>query len=253
MKRSMKLAVILALTSLFWLMPAQAQDNDGIATTVIITPKAGQADDLVKAITEYHHYVAQFDGHFEYTWYEILTGPNTGKYAARSGGHNWSDFDAVHDWQDQADEMFAQNVAPHIDNAKNMMTEEMSDYMNWPDSFDGYTHFNLENWYIRGGQRGAFQKGLKQIVDTLKEGGYPGYFGFYSVASGGHGGQVQLVSGHKGWSDMTDKSPSFMDLMGKKLGGEEQVQAFLVEWGATFKSGDNWTVRLMPEASDYGN
>ena len=45
----------------------------------------------------------------------------------------------------------------------------------------------------------------------------------------------------------------FIHLMGKKLGGEEQVQAFLVEWGATFKSGDNWTVSLMPEASDYGN
>ena len=167
MKRTMKMTVILALTTLFWLLPAQAQDNDGIATTVIITPKAGQADDLVKAITDYHHFVAQFDGHFEYTWYEILTGPNTGKYAARSGGHNWSDFDAVHDWQDQADEMFAKNVAPHIDNAKNIMTEEMSDYMNWPDSFDGYTHFNLENWYIRGGQRGAFQKGLKQIVTSF--------------------------------------------------------------------------------------
>lgn len=253
MNVSMKLAVVLAFTSLCWLFPAHAQNNDGIATTVIIAPKDGQADDLVAAITEYHHYVAQFEGHFEYTWYEILTGPNTGKYAARSGGHNWSDFDAEHDWQAKADEMFANSVAPNIDSAQIIMTEEMSDYMNWPDTFDGYTHFNLENWYIKGGQRGAFLKGLKQIVETLKEGGYPGYFGFYSVVSGGYGGQIQLVSGHKGWSDMTDKSPSFMELMTKKLGGETQVDAFLTQWGSTFKSGENWTVRRLPEASDYGN
>jgi len=253
MKTSMKLAVWLVLATVFLALPAQAQENDGVATTVLITPKPGHDKQLVDAIIEYHHFVAQFEGHFEYRWYEVLTGPNTGKYAARSGGHNWSDFDAEYEWQAQAQEMFENTVAPHIEHAQNMITEEMSDFMHWPESFDGYTHFNIQNWYVKNGQWAGFRKGLKQIVDTLKEGGYPGYFGLYSVSSGGHGGQVQLVSGHKGWSDMADKDPSFSDLMTKKLGGEQQFQAFMTEWTDTFKSGDNWTVRLMPDASDYGN
>jgi len=253
MNRKITLALIFALTGIFWLLPAQAQDNDGIATTVLITPKAGHEKDLVKAITDYHHWIAKFEGHFQYTWYEILTGPNTGKYAARSGGHNWADFDAEHDWQKESDEYFEKNVAPHIEHAENMITEEMSDFMNWPESFEGYTHFNVQNWYVKNGQGAAFRSGLKEIVATLKAGNYPGYFGLYSVASGGQGNQVQLVSGHKGWADMADKDPSFFDLMSKKLGGEEPFNAFMREWGATFESGDSWTVRRMPEASDYGN
>ena len=86
MKTSMKLAVWLVLATVFLALPAQAQENDGVATTVLITPKPGHDKQLVDAIIEYHHFVAQFEGHFEYRWYEVLTGPNTGKYAARSGG-----------------------------------------------------------------------------------------------------------------------------------------------------------------------
>lgn len=253
MNKPMKMALILALASVFWLIPVQAQENDGIATTVLITPKAGHEKELVDAIIAYHRFVAKFEGHFEYTWYEILTGPHSGKYAARSGNHNWSDFDAEYDWQKDADAMFEKTVAPHIEHTQNLITEEMSDYMHWPESFEGYTHFNVEDWYIKSGQYWAFRKGMTQIMETLKAGNFPQYFGFYSVVSGGHGGQIRFVTAHKGWSDMADKEPSFYDLMSKKLGGDDEFNAFMSEWGATFKSGENWTVRRMPEASDYGN
>jgi hypothetical protein len=52
---------------------------------------------------------------------------------------------------------------------------------------------------------------------------------------------------------MVDKDPSFYDLMSKELGGEDEFNAFMADWGATFKQGANWTVARMPEASDYGN
>lgn len=253
MKNRIKLLILAVLVSLFWLLPAQAQENDGIATTVLITPKAGHEETLVKAITDYHKWVAQFEGHFEYTWYEVLTGPDTGKYAARSGGHNWSEFDAEYDWQKQADEVFASNVAPHIENAERIMTEEMSDFMHWPESFEGYTHFNIQDWYVKNGQFSKFRRDLKKIVDTLKAGNFPNHFGFYSIASGGYGGQVRLVTSHKGWSDMADEDPTFSDLMSAELGGQDKFDEFMADWGSTFKQGRNWTVRRMPEASDYGN
>lgn len=252
MKMTVLRAIFCTLAAVSWLTPAYAQETDGIATTVLITPKAGHEDALVKAITEYHHWVAQFEGHFEYTWYEILTGPDTGKYAARSGNHNWSDFDAEHDWQKEADKVFQNNVAPHIENVENLITSEMGEYSHWPESWDGYSHFNVQDWYVKNGRNSEFRRGLKQIVDTLKAGNFPGYWGFFSVESGGYGGQVRIVSAYKGWSDMIDKDPSFYDLMSKTLGGEEEFNAFMRNWGDTFKSGHNWTVRRMPEASDYG-
>ena len=58
------------LFGLCWLLPAQAQDqdNEGIARVALITPKEGHDDVLIKAITDYHHWIANFEGHHVYSW-----------------------------------------------------------------------------------------------------------------------------------------------------------------------------------------
>jgi hypothetical protein len=256
MKNRIKLIILSILLGIFWLMPVQAQEaqeNDGVASVVTITPKAGHEKELIEAITDYHHYVAKHDGHFEYNWYEIETGPDTGKYIAHSGGHNWSDYDAEYDWQKEAGENFAANVAPHIESTTRVITVDMDEFSHWPENFEGYTHYNVENWYVKNGQYGKFRAGLKKIHEILTAGNYAGYYGFNSAASGGYGNQIHLVSANKGWSGMADKDPSFFDMMTEALGGPEEFQAFMSDWAVTFKTGHSQMVSLMPEASDYGN
>lgn len=254
MTNKLNLIFLCTLAGLCWLLPVHAQEaeNEGIARQVLITPKEGHSDALVQAVTDYHHWVANFEGHHEYQWYEILTGRDTGKYIARTPRHNWADFDADYDWEKEAGEVFEKNVAPHIQDAVVVMTEEMKDFSHWPESFEGYTHFQVEQWYVHNGQGGKFRKGLKRIVDTLKAANVSYYWGFFSVESGGHGNQIQFVGANKGWSDMTETQPTFYDTMSKELGGAEAFETFMSDWSSTFKTGDNQMVKLMPEASDYG-
>ena len=253
MTSKIKLIGLTLVVSLFMIMPVQAQEeeNDGVATLILITAKAGHGEALVEAITDYHHWIADKDGHLVFTWYEVLTGPDTGKYVARSGGHNWSDFDAEHDWEEEADQKFAANVAPHIDNAQRSVTKTMDDVSYWPEDFEGYTHFSVEDWYIKGGQNGNFRKGLKKVTDALKAAKFGSYFAFNSVESGGRGGQITLVLPLKGWADMAEPDPSFSKIMTEALGGEAEFDKFITEWGATFKVGQSRMVRHMPGASDY--
>jgi hypothetical protein len=255
MMKSMTKVMLILLVGLGWLLPAQAQEeeNEGIARLGLITPKDGHDDALIKAITDYHHWIANFEGHHVYFWYEILTGPDTGKYIARTAGHNWADFDAEYDWQKESGEVFKTNVLPHIENVEIWFTREWSDFSHWPESFDGYTHYHVETWYVRSGQYRAFREGLKKITDSLKAGDFPGYWGVFSVESGGHGNQMELVTANRGWSDMSEKNPSFYEVMSKALGGEEALNAFMSDWGSTFKAGESRMVKLMPEASDYGS
>ena len=254
MKNRLLIAAIASLLCLAFLATAQADEheNDGVAMIGTIVAKDGHEEALLKAIEDYHKWVANFEGHMKFNWYEVLTGPNTGVYYARSGGHNWSDFDAEYDWQKEAGEVFERNVQPHIQSLHMSMTVDMEDVSHWPDDWEGYTLFTVEDWYIHNGQYGKFNRGLKRIVDALKANGFPKHFGFTSLASGGHGNQVSLVMPSKGWAGMAEETPTFAEIMMKELGGEEEFDAFMADWGKTFKTGHTETVKLLPEASDYG-
>jgi hypothetical protein len=244
-----------ALAIIFWLAPVQAQDeeNDGVAELIFITPVEGQGEALEAAIADYHHWVADKEGHFEYNWYAVVTGKRTGEYVARSGNHNWEDLDATYDWEEEAAQMFEANVAPLIAKLERRVTEDMTDFDYWPESFDGYTHITVDNWYVKTGQYGKFRSGLETIHKALTEANFGTYYAFISTVSGGHGNEITLVTPRKGWADMADNDPSFFDIVSEALGGPEEFQSFMSDWGSTYKVGGNQMVRLLPEASDYGN
>ena len=246
---------VVLLLSLCWVVPLQAQDeeNDGAAELVMIEANPGEGPALEAAIRDYHHWIADKPGAFRYTWYVIETGPNTGKYIARSGNHNWAEFDEENDWDDEANEKFVADVAPHIASFQRSLTEEMQEFAYWPDDFSGYTHFEVTNWYIKGGQYGKFRVGLETIHKALTDGDYEQHYGFHSTTSGGHGNQVALVLPMKGYADFADNDPSFFDLVSEALGGPEAFQEFMSGFGSTYKAGDSFLVRLLPEASSYGD
>ncbi len=232
---------------------AQAQQqDDGLAWLVLITAKDGQAKALEKAITGYHHYMADKKGAMRYQWYSITTGPDTGKYVARTGNHSWADFDATHDWDEAAAAKFASDVQPYIKDVDFRITRTDGELGIWPDSLDGYQYFLITDWFIKNGSIGAFNSGLKKIDGILKKASWPNYYAFIRTVSGGHSNQITLVSPRKSFADMEPKDPSFLDAMGNSM-GEEEARTFLAEFGQTYKSGRNYMLKYRPKLSDYGD
>lgn len=253
-RRYLTWAVVL-LAAFCWLIPAQAQDEEteGVADLVWITPKPGKGPDLEKAIRDYHLWVADKEGAFRYSWFAVETGSRTGDYVARSGDHNWADFDAEHDWDDEAGEKFAADVLPLIDSVERRLTVAMDEFSHWPDDFTGYTHYEVTLWYVKPGQYGNFRSGLEKIHKALTEGGYGEYYGFASTASGGKGNEISIVLPHKGYADMAENDPSFFDVVSEAVGGPEAFQALMEDFGTTYHIGHSHLVRYLPEASDYGD
>ena len=245
--------ISVALAAAGWLLCAQAQESDGAAELVLITPKAGQGPALEAAIAEYHHWVASKPGAWRYTWFQIETGPDTGKYIARSGGHNWADFDEDFDWEAEADAKFAADVLPLIEHSERWLSRQMADLSNMPEDMRGYTLFRVTNWYVKSGQFGKFNAGLEKIHKTLSEGGFKPHYGFAEMVSGGNANGISLVIPMKGYADFKDPQPSFFDVMSEALGGPEEFAQFMSDWGSTYEDGDSILVRYLPEASDYGD
>jgi hypothetical protein len=244
----MLIAVVsLALISCMSYAVAQdEEENDRLARVVLITAKDGHEKALEEAITKYHHYMADKKGAWRYNWYSIMTGPNTGKYIARSGGHNWADFDATHDWDEDAGAKFVSEVQPHIADADIMITQTDDEVGIWPENMEGYQYYSVTKWHIKPGHGNAFNEGLKKVNATLKEGEWPNFYAFVNPVSGGSGNTVTLVSPRKSFADMAPKEPSFYDVMNKAM-GEEETTAFLAEWSSTYESGKIELLKYRPK------
>lgn len=247
--------VVTALALLCCASFALAQDaekNDGLARVALITAKEGQGKALEEAITKYHHFMGKKEGAMRYSWFSIQTGPDTGKYIARSGGHNWADFDAEHDWDEEAGAKFAELVQPHIKNVEVTITRTDDEIGIWPESMEGYEYFSATRWHIKPGKSRAFNEGLKKIDEILKANDFPTYYRFIYNVSGGMGNTVMLVNPRKNFADMAPKEPSFMDIMNKVM-GEDEANAFLDDWSSTYEAGQNMLLHWMAEESDYGD
>ena len=261
MKIKRFLIVLCSLALAVCITPTVAQDeaeNDGVAQVIIITAKEGQNKALEEAITNFHHWLGDKEGSFRYQWYSVLSGPEVGSYVARSGNHNWADFDAEHDWDEEAGAKFEAEVLPNVEDATVIYTVAERDWGIWPDSLEGYKLFSITQWHVRPGQLGAFRRGLSRVDGILKEGGFPNHYAFRRTVSGGSGNTFTLVSPRKNFADMAPKEPSFFDIMSAAMAtegsdGTEEAGAFLAEWGSTYKSGDNILIRYNPELSDYGD
>ena len=246
---------VVSLTFFVSMSHAVAQDeeeNDRLARVVVITAEDGHEKALEEAITAYHHSMGDKEGAWRYQWYSILTGPNTGKYIARSGGHDWADFDAEHDWDEEAAAKFAKDVQPHIAEATIMIAQTDDEVGIWPENLEGYDYFSITNWHVKQGKNTAFNDGLKKINEALKGGGWPNYYAFTYPVSGGKGNQVTLVSPRKNFADMAPKEPKFIDIMSKAM-GEDETEAFLAEWSQTYYVGQNSLIKYRPKLSDYGD
>ena len=229
----------------------EEEQNEGIARVVLITPKDGHEEALEEAITDYHHYMGGKEGAMRYQWYSIETGPDTGKYIARSGGHNWADFDATHDWDKKAGEKFASDVNPHVADVDIFITRSDRELGMWPESMEGYQYFMVSNWNIKPGKGSVFNDGIKKIDAALKAGGWPNYYSFTYNVTGGKGNTVTLVSPRKNYADMAEKEPGFMDIMNKAM-GEEEAAAFVATWAESYWVGEKYMLKHQPALSDYG-
>ena len=249
------LTMVAVLAMLCGMTTAVAQDeekNEGIARVAFITAKDGHAKDLEEAIVKYHHFMGTKEGSLRWAWFSIETGENTGKYIARTGNHNWADFDAEHDWDKESGEKFSSLVQPHIASIVVSMTRRNDELGMWPESMEGYQYFSVSRWHPKPGHGVAFNKGLKKVDAILKENGWPDYYRFYDTVSGGQGNTTMVVSPRKNFADMAPKEPAFWDIMNKVM-GEDEAQAFMAEWGSTYESGSNMLIRYMAEQSDYGD
>ncbi len=254
------MTTLLALLALLMItasaLPAHAQTTDGdegISIVVQIEPRLDHEQALEDGVHAYHQWIAGREGAMRYQWYTILSGPDSTHYLARSGEHDWADFDQPLDWRSEGAQKFAELIRPHVQDVHVWYLADEKQWGAWPDSMEEYPLINVTHWHVHAGQVEAFRKGLARIDRILKDGGFPMYYRVSRVVSGSEGYHVVVVSPRRNFADMSPKDPNFMDILTQAMGDRKKVDVFMADWNQTYRTGQSYLIQYNARLSDYGD
>ena len=199
---------------------AQAQPET-VCEVHINKVKAGMAAQYEQARAKHMAWHKAQKDAWSWSTYQITTGEDTGAYLISSCGHPWKDFDAR--------EKFNQSDAANANSTMGayLAGETMSYYVfrqelsaepkpGPPPAYFSVTFFQLK-------PEGAieFRQAMKQVNEAFTKTNEPrSPWYWYSLANGGPGPQMVLVSERKSLGDMAPRSAKTLDDIMKEAFGD---------------------------------
>ena len=240
-----KFLLVLLIACIFFnsaVLAADEEKTDRIAVVWAMNVEKGQSDAFKKAIKGFHDLYSKKDGHFEWNWYEVATGPDTGQYLARSGNHNWADMDE-NPWDEELNKYWNDNVAPLVEDADRYLTQSDDEVFHWTEG-KTYKFFTLRNIQVKQGM--DFGKHIKKIHETLQKSGFENDYALSWNVSGGYGNAGTMVFPAESWADMAEPSPNFKETMLKSM-NEKDFDELMKNYSASYKTTNTRLIRSLPE------
>jgi hypothetical protein len=248
MRRKALLTVVFAIAAVMLTgLHAHAQDAT-YARTYSVTPKDGMVAQFEAALQA--HVRWRIENNDPWTWgmSTVEVGENLGQYGIRSGGHSWADFDA-YDAGFGPDGLVHWNatVAPLVESVSSAITTTNQAISNPPPAGRATAFVNVVTFQLRPGRELRFTQAITRATEILLEHNFGGYYVWSStVAGGGPGPSMRLVSFHTSWADMAEPDPTFEAIMVQAL-GQDGFMEWASEIGETYRGIESITLRIRPD------
>ncbi len=232
----------------FIVSETNAQEGD-LAMLYEMEVKTGSGPEFEQALAEHARWRTEQGDPWAWEVYQVAVGDNLGTYYARAPERSWADFDAYDaDFGPRAGDHFNQTVGPHIRSITNLITRIHSDAMRVPEEPVEFQIFSVYLYRIKAGMAQQFWGTVEQIHEAINQADHPVHYAFHSVAAGGSGMEVHLVTLHQNWADMEEPEPSLMQVVQNAYGEEEAAELFN-RFSDTVSSIDNMVLRYRPDLS----
>lgn len=210
--------LILALAS-----SAVAQDGP-IGQNFLVEPRAGQEMLWEEAYKEHVQWHADMNDSWDWVAYQIMSGPDTGKFIIRTGGHEWADWDEHSDFEAKDFANYYENAAKH--------TESYSvtfDRIHWNlsrvgDAADPYNLIQLTEVKVKPEKVADFLVAVGKYHAAFEKTDSPNRYVTVSIESGGRVGDFMFVGLHEGYAGL-EEDPMAMAKMMEEVYGRQEAQA----------------------------
>lgn len=235
-------ALLLGLVA--WVGTAPAQ-NGTLSRTWVVMPKRGMEAQFESALKAHAAFRMANKDPWDWSVFVYETGPKTGGYNIRSGGHSWADFDAydaASSFQQAAMTHWNSTVAPLIGSIESMITQVDTTISRWPADWDAINFVTSTTYRVRPATREQFFADVRTAHATLTAAGWTNNYAWAMPVSGGTPGEVWIAGFHTNWADMAEPDPNFFQVMTKQL-GEKKMKEWMDHFLGTFINASSETLR----------
>lgn len=170
-----------ALTIAALVLPVAAHGQGNITRVTYWTVDRGAGAQFEAGLKAHNKLHADQGDDWAFHTFQVLTGPNTGKYIRITFGHEWADFDTEGDNLEGDAEDAAMHTAPYIEDAKTSFYEALPDISRSgpPTGMSRSVFFHLKY-----GHRREFVDAITKIHQALEGKDWRPY-AWYRLADGG--------------------------------------------------------------------
>lgn len=245
---------LLMLAASLLLLPClvSAQDKapkKNVASIWVFWVKPGQDAAFETAIKQHGAWRKQAGEGFDWRVYQPVAGDDLAHYVVYSGNHAWSEFDGNAQWEagQKSGEKFMQQVGPSIERMAHYFETDDADLSYWPDDGVRYPLVQVTSLRFAPGKYGDFRKHLGTLREAAMAQKWAGKWNISSSIGGSN--DATVVFPYANYADMAEKSPSFMEILAKQVGGKDKAGATMAALNATIAASDTTLYQYRPDLS----
>ena len=231
------------------LLPQSAGAQAEIAWIYVMTPKMGMGAEFQTALRQHVQWRAENGDPWTWGVYEIVNGDNVGTFIARSGDHEWADFDTYDaGFGPRGATNFWATVGPLIEGNTSQITMTDTANARWPENADEYVMFQLITLHLKPAHVEEFTQLIGKFHEAILKTNWPAHYAWTYPLSGGMGPTATLVLPFRNWADFEEPETSFPAMLAQAY-GDEEATALLTAYSNCYTHSETSILRFRPELS----
>ena len=224
-------------------------EAQNIAQTWTLVPAPGSSAAFESALKDHMDWRRANGETFSWTMYQVVTGPNQGQYVARSGSHEWADFDDYDaGFGPEGGFNYQATLGPLTASASMTISATDTTKVRLPEDIDEYNLLNVITWTLKPGGGQAFREAVDKYHAAITEADAPLYYVFVNPIAGTTGPSITGVFLQKNWAGFAPTDPTMGEIMTEKY-GEDGLAEIQEQINSAVVSSESQIVRRRPDLS----
>ena len=245
MSRMLIGGMVLGLATLA--MPGAAQDDGGnVAVLHCIDVKGGMQGPFEEGMKKHMAWHKEKKDTWGWGVWNIISGPDSGRYCAGSPGHEWEDLDSPPVPHEEDSARAAADFGDYIAHHEMTLWTRMPDVSRPPDA--PLPMSSVGFFYVEFGMDDEFNHLIGEFHKAILKTDMPWRYNWYSLASGGKGGTYALVLPMANFAGMNPSGKPFDEML-EEAYGRRTADALLEQWAKAVAGTRNHLTQSRPDLS----